>query len=184
MCINGSVCVYLRTYRSIYGCFFHTTAFFLPRRDGIFPLHIYSGLFVRRFFCRLMVSSSPASGVCLLSPRQPARVCTVWRSYRYRKANGLSGSRAERNRARRFSPATHAVPVEGIFRTAGNGNGKNVARYVNRIVSPCVIRNHETPFAPPRPGMTAGKTRKNPADSRTTHRDRREISGSFQENAV
>ena len=84
--------------------FLSRNAFFLPRRDGIFPLHIYSGLFVRRFFCRLMVSSSRASGVCLLSPRQPARVCTVWRSYRYRKANGLSGSRAERNRAQTIFP--------------------------------------------------------------------------------
>ena len=65
--------------------------------------------------------------------------------------------------------------------TAG---GKNVARHVNRIVSPYVIRNHETPFAPSQPGMTAGETRKNPADSRTIHRDRREISGPFQKNAV
>ncbi len=32
--------------------------------------------------------------------------------------------------------------------------------------------------------MTAGETRKNPADSRTIHRDRREISGLFQKNAV
>ncbi len=27
MRINGSVCAYLRTYRSIHGCFFHTTPF-------------------------------------------------------------------------------------------------------------------------------------------------------------
>ena len=66
-------------------------------------------------------------------------------------------------------------------RAPETGTGKNVARHVNRIVSPYVIRNHETPFAPSQPGMTAGETRKNPADSRTIHRDRREISGTVSE---